>query len=268
MNLTESLKRAQVKKIKEWKNNQESIKKLRQKLKFKTQQPTATDGKSYHLIVPLLNPPPDKEGHFFVGCFEFSVHCSNFFTHVSFYDSLERKARRIVRGSTAAKLVQKVNTFFNNFVLHLPEHHHLQQLDGAILQSVFYESCPEQLYGFDCGLFAVAVCLHLAEQKAVERNSFAQYNGVTKTRRLLSECLSVKNAIVDVDNEELETTSSHFRGCFLLLSSGNKFRNTTKGVPPLQLATTKSTPTNSKIAVKKVKQEVNKVKQTTSSRAS
>ena len=77
MNLTASLKRAQVKKIKERKNNQESIKKLRQKLKFVTQQPTATNWKSNRLIVPLLNPPPNEVGHFFVGCFEFSIHLIN-----------------------------------------------------------------------------------------------------------------------------------------------------------------------------------------------
>ena len=260
MNLTTSLKRAQVKKIKECMNNQ----KLRQKLIFEMQLPTSTNGKSYRLIVPLVN-PPGEVGHFFVGCFDFSMHCSSFFTHVSFYDSLERKARRVVRGSTAAKLVQKVNTFVNNFVLHLPEHHHLQQSDGAVLRTVFYQSCPEQRNGFDCGLFAVAVCLHLAERKPVDPNSFAQCN-VTEARRLLSQCLGV-NTVIDVDNEELETTRTYFRGCFPLLSSSGKFENSAQGVPP-RMATRKSTPSKTrniraaegsqkkKIAVKKVKREL------------
>ncbi|KAI2510368.1 hypothetical protein MHU86_4092 [Fragilaria crotonensis] len=264
MNLTASLKRAQVKKIKVWKSNQESIKQLREKLKFVMEQPASTNGKSYRLIVPLVN-PPGEVGHFFVGCFDFSMHCSSFFTHVSFYDSLERNARRVVRGSTAAKLVQKVNTFVNNFVLHRPEHHHLQQSDGAVLRTVFYQSCPEQQNGFDCGLFAVAVCLHLAERKPVDPNSFAQCN-VTEARRLLSHCLGV-NTVIDVDNEELETTSTYFRGAFLLSSSG-KFENSAQGVPPRMATTRKSTPSKTrniqaaegsqkkKIAVKKVKQEL------------
>ncbi|KAI2512388.1 hypothetical protein MHU86_2050 [Fragilaria crotonensis] len=70
MNLTASLKRAQVKKIKVWKSNQESIKQLREKLKFVMEQPASTNGKSYRLIVPLVN-PPGEVGHFFVGCFDF-----------------------------------------------------------------------------------------------------------------------------------------------------------------------------------------------------
>jgi hypothetical protein len=89
------------------------------------QQSPVTTGESYRLIVPIVN-PPDQVGHFFVGCFDFSMHARNFFTNISFYDSLERNARRILRGSTAAKLVHKVNTFFLNFVLHEPVHRHLQ----------------------------------------------------------------------------------------------------------------------------------------------
>ena len=166
------------------------------------------------------------------------MHCSNFFSHVSFYDSLERNARRVVHGSTAAKLVQKVNAFFKNFVLHLPELHHLHQSDGAILRRVFYESCPEQLNGFDCGIFAVAVCLHLAERKPVDRTSFSQRD-VTKTRRLLSGCLGV-NVIVNVDDEELQTTSTYFRGCFPLLS-GKKL-NSAERVLPFQAARKSTTP--------------------------
>ncbi|KAI2502799.1 hypothetical protein MHU86_11623 [Fragilaria crotonensis] len=203
MNLTASLKRAQVKKIKVWKSNQESIKQLREKLKFVMEQPASTNGKSYRLIVPLVN-PPGEVGHF--------------------------------------------------------------QSDGAVLRTVFYQSCPEQQNGFDCGLFAVAVCLHLAEQKPVDPNSFAQCN-VTEARRLLSHCLGV-NTVIDVDNEELETTSTYFRGCFPLLSSSGKFENSAQGVPPRMATTRKSTPSKTrniqaaegsqkkKIAVKKVKQEL------------
>jgi hypothetical protein len=61
------------------------------------------------------------------------MHCPNFFTRVLFYDSLERNARMILCGGIAGKVVQMVNAFVNNFVLHLPEHRHLQQSDGAIL---------------------------------------------------------------------------------------------------------------------------------------
>ena len=187
MHLTALLQQAQqVKTTVEWKKHQESIKKLQHKFKFVMQQPTSTIGKSYCLIVPIVN-PPEQLGHFFVGCFDFSMHCLNLFTHDLFYDSLERNARRILCGSTAPKLMQKVITFFNHFVLHEPVHHHLQQSDGAIL---VLQSCPEQLNGFDCGIIAVAVCLHLSERKPVDQTSSAQ-SDATEDRRLLSDCLGV-----------------------------------------------------------------------------
>jgi Ulp1 family protease len=150
-----------------------------------------------------------------VGCFDFSVHAPNFFTNISFYDSLERNSRRILCGSTAAKLVHKVNTFFNNFILHEAVHRHLQQLDGAILRTVLYESCPELLNGFDCGIFAVTVCLHLSEQKSVDRSSFSQGNA-TEARTLLSACLCDKLlatlGLHYADKEDMDTSKRYFRG--------------------------------------------------------
>jgi hypothetical protein len=84
----------------------------------------------------------------------------------------------------------------------------------------------------------------------------------------LSHCLGVNTTVIDVDNEELETTSTYFRGCFPLLSSSGKFENSAQGVPPRMATTRKSTPSKmrniqaaegsqkKKIAVKKVKREV------------
>ena len=45
---------------------------------------------------------------------------------------------------------------------------------------VLYESCPEQLNGFDCEILAVTVYLHLSEQKSVNRSSFLQENNEDK----------------------------------------------------------------------------------------
>jgi hypothetical protein len=90
MNLTASLQRHQVKTAVVWKKNQEKIKQLREKLKFVMQQSPVTTGESYRLIVPIVN-PPDQVGHFFVGCFDFSMHARNFFTNISFYDFFGEK---------------------------------------------------------------------------------------------------------------------------------------------------------------------------------
>jgi hypothetical protein len=145
MNLTASLQRHQVKRAVVWNKVQEKIKQLREKLKFVKQQSPATTGGTYCLIVPIVN-PPDQVIHFFVGCFDFSMHARNFFTNASFYDSLERNSRRILRGSTAAKWAgAQGEHLLNNFILHKAVHRHLQQSDGAIRRTVLNESCPEQL---------------------------------------------------------------------------------------------------------------------------
>jgi Ulp1 family protease len=73
---------------------------------------------------------------------------------------------------------------------------------------LFYKSCPEQLNGFDCGIIAVAVCLHLSERKPVDQTSSAQ-SDATEDRRLLSDCLGVH--AVDKDNT---TSSRYFRAAF------------------------------------------------------
>ena len=138
MNLTALLEKMQVRALLDWKRNQESVERLRGRLGFVTRQPASTNTRSDCLILPMVN-PPDQVGHFFVGCFEFSIHCRHFFTHILFYDSLERNATRVYCGSTAAKLVQKVNSFMKYFVLHQDVHHHLHQSDAAVLRTVMYE---------------------------------------------------------------------------------------------------------------------------------
>jgi len=45
---------------------------------------------------------------------------------------------------------------------------------------VLYESCPEQLNGFDCEILAVTVYLHLSEQKSVNQSSFLPENNEDK----------------------------------------------------------------------------------------
>ncbi len=113
VNLTASLERAQVTTTAEWWKNQASIAKRQQKFNFVMQQPTSTIGKSYRLIVPIVTQSLQL-GHFFLGYFESSTHCPNFFARISIFNSLERNTRRILGGGTAGKLVQKVNAFVNS----------------------------------------------------------------------------------------------------------------------------------------------------------
>ncbi|KAI2509096.1 MULE transposase domain [Fragilaria crotonensis] len=118
--------------------------------------------------------PPKLPGHFFVACFDFSVHHPEFFVDISFYDSLVRAKKRIHQASTAAALVKTVNLFFNKFILHEKKYLSLQQSDTAVLKRVHYKDCPSQKNGHDCGIFAVASVLHLAEHIPLTSTSFSQ----------------------------------------------------------------------------------------------
>ena len=152
--------------------------------------------------------PPHLLGHFFVACFDFSVHHPNFFVDISFYNSLERAKKRIHQASTAAAMVKKVNLFFNKHILHGKEYLSLQQSDTDLLQRVQYKGCPIQKNGHDCGIFAVAAILHLAERIPLTSKSFSQTH-VTKARLELAKTLCSDSA--------LSMTSAVFRDHFPLL---------------------------------------------------
>jgi hypothetical protein len=77
---------------------------------------------------------PDQIGHFFVACFDFSVHHPNFFVEISFYDSLECARERIHEASTSAAIVKKVNLLFNKYILHKKKYQSLQQSDNDVIR--------------------------------------------------------------------------------------------------------------------------------------
>jgi hypothetical protein len=113
-------------------------------------------------------------GYFFVACFDFSVHHPDFFVDISFYDSLERAQKRIKQASTCASMVKKVNLFFNKYILHERKYLSIQQSDADLLRRVQYEDSPLQNNGCDCGIFAVATTLHLAERIPLTSHLFLQ----------------------------------------------------------------------------------------------
>jgi Ulp1 family protease len=137
--------------------------------------------------------PPGLVGHFFVACFDFSVHHPDFFVDISFYDSLERAQKRIKQASTCASMVKKVNLFFNKYILHERKYRSIQQSDADLLRRVQYKDSPLQNNGCDCGIFAVATTLHLAEQIPLTSHSFLQTH-VTKARSELAKTLCSKSA--------------------------------------------------------------------------
>ena len=105
--------------------------------------------------------------------------------------------------------MKKVNLFFNKYILHGKEYYlSLQQSDTDLLQRVQYKDCPIQKNGHDCGIFAVAAILHLAEQIPLTSKSFSQTH-VTKARFELAKTLCSDSA--------LSMTSAVFQDHFPLL---------------------------------------------------
>ncbi len=117
---------------------------------------------------------------------------------ITFYDSLERAKRRIHQASTAAAIVKKVNYFFNAFVLHETKYASIQQSDADVVRRVQYKDCPPQRNGYDCGIFAVAMVLHLAEQIEITDDTFSQAN-VTQARAQLAETFASEVALMTSD---------------------------------------------------------------------
>jgi hypothetical protein len=140
-NLTASYKQDQVSTIETWDVNQDII---------------------FNLCItyaPLLNPKPHprlpqwlilpvvKDAHFFVGCFDFSVNDPDFFTNISFYDSLDHARSPVPNASTALDIVRQVNLFFNTYLIHKEKFSRLQQTDTNLLRCVDYKVCPFQTNG-------------------------------------------------------------------------------------------------------------------------
>ena len=119
----------------------------------------ATPDLPQRLIIPMVCP-----GHFFVACFDFCVLHPNFFLDISFYNSLVHGQERIKENSTAGKTVKAVNSFFNKFILYERKHLRVRQSNTDALRRVQYKACPRQKNGYDCGIFAAASTLHLAER--------------------------------------------------------------------------------------------------------
>jgi ribosomal protein L32 len=189
------------KKQSELKESQIKVEKIR-KAVSQVIDDKATPALPQRLIIPMVCP-----GHFFVACFDFCVLDPNFFLDISFYDSLVHGKERITEKSTAGKTVKTVNLFFNRFILHDKKYRSVRQSNTDALQRVHYKACPMQKNGYDCGIFAVASTLHLAERITLTSTSFSQ-SQVTKARSELAKTYATAGALM---------TSSVFRDCFPLL---------------------------------------------------
>jgi hypothetical protein len=79
-----------------------------------------------------------------------------------------------------------------------------------LLSRTRYKDCPRQVNGYDCGIFAVAVVLHLSECLPLITDTFSQ-GDVTKARFLLAKAFASSSSL-------MEGTCDGFRSCFPHLS--------------------------------------------------
>ena len=151
------------------------------------------------LLIPIV-----LGDHFLVLCLDCSFSTSEFFANLTLYDSLIRRTRQI--NHNVASIVKDINFFVHSFILHDKQHKHLRDTDEALIQRVQYGDCPIQENGFDCGLFAVGIILHVIEGKRINTETFKQQH-VTNLRSRLA-------TVFAGDSTELGTTSQVVRECF------------------------------------------------------
>ncbi|KAI2507015.1 hypothetical protein MHU86_7400 [Fragilaria crotonensis] len=139
------------------------------------------------LAIPLI-----FSKHFFVVVLECWGRTVGFYNSIQCHD-LNMTCTRLTRKTMAlhselAVFLQDFHQFVLNFVVcdGVLESVHLER---ALLppQDVMYYPCPSQQNDIDCGLFAVAVILHLIDSIGVEKNTFDQ-SSITNLRKDLA-CL-------------------------------------------------------------------------------
>jgi Ulp1 family protease len=134
------------------------------------------------LIIPVV-----EDLHFFVFVVDLSQVCPDFFINAHYYDSLQRSTRAGAQlPSDSSEIVAEVNEFLCNFVLHKPEHKHLERAHHEVFDKLQYQECPQRINGIDCGLFCVGVVLHIRYGETIDKDTFSQEH-VTELRLKLGD---------------------------------------------------------------------------------
>jgi hypothetical protein len=83
--------------------------------------------------------------------------------------------------------------------------------DLKLLEVIEFDDCPSQTNGHNCGLFAVAVVLHLVEGKEVNSQTFRQ-SDITKRWKKLAEVLASNHSVQELSGSK--TVSEIICNCF------------------------------------------------------
>ena len=116
-------------------------------------------------------------GHFIVIHVSFDLRQPNVFEKVYVYDSIRRTSRKKIflnKCSPGAQLLRQFQLFLARYCA--DANGKLLKDPDFILQHAVQANCPLQENGYDCGLFAVGVLLHLAYGEEVLETTFTQQN--------------------------------------------------------------------------------------------
>ena len=113
--------------------------------------------------------------------------------------------------------MKKVNKFFKTYLLHDDVHSALHQSDDDLISRACHRDCPRQHNGYDCGIFALAVTLHLSERVPLASDSFTA-GDVTAACAGLANSFHSKSGLWKSNGDD-------FRACFPGLRRGRDRRD-------------------------------------------
>ena len=145
-----------------------------------------------------------EASHFFVLCLDVSIGAPKFIVRARFYDSSQRCTRQLKQCTMAAGIVSEVNTFFRYFVLQDKKYENMRMSDLQLLKVVESDECPSQTNGYNCGLFAVAMVLRLADGKEGNSQTFRQLD-ITKLRKKLAEVFASNYSVQESAGSKTES---------------------------------------------------------------
>jgi hypothetical protein len=138
------------------------------------------------------------QAHFFVIKVGFDISKPSVFDHVQIYDSLRRTGRHnesVNDKSVGASFLRSFQSFLMKFAFFgmIPTDGVLTNPDH-VLNNAQYLTCPQQTNGNDCGLFALAVVLHLCSKITITSSIFDQSN-ISQLRSGLHHALTEYSTI-------------------------------------------------------------------------
>jgi MULE transposase domain/Ulp1 protease family, C-terminal catalytic domain len=168
------------------KENAKKVTKIRASLKAYSY---ATLNAASKLVAPIV-----YGSHFFVLVIECSGITRGFYKSVQCYDSLDRKKTRRHGGRPEVNdFLEDYHRFLVDYVIRGNSERFSLRFPSSAPKNIDFCACPKQRNGIDCGLFAVAVVLHLIDGIQLTVDTFNQEIITALRNNLTSHFANVKS---------------------------------------------------------------------------